>query len=86
VLYAFTKKGFTFIEILSPCPVGFGKSNSIEDGLEEMELYKERCEIFRQGEVATDELDIDLREDKPIYVGRFIDRDRAEYQPVLNRT
>jgi 2-oxoglutarate ferredoxin oxidoreductase subunit beta len=86
VLYAFAKKGFTFIEVLSPCPVGFGRSNSIEDGLEEMELYKERCEIFRQGEVGTDELDIDLREDRPIYVGRFVDRDRAEYQPVVRST
>ncbi|MFN2176161.1 MAG: thiamine pyrophosphate-dependent enzyme [Anaerolineales bacterium] len=85
VLYAFSKKGFTFIEVLSPCPIGFGRSNSIDDGLEEMELYKERCILFRQGEVSTDELDIDLREDRPIYVGRFIDRDRDEYQPVRSR-
>ena len=85
VLYAFEKKGFTFIEVLSPCPVGFGRSNSIEDGLEEMELYKERCVLFRQGEIGTDELDIDLRKDRPIYVGRFVDRDRAEYQPVMKR-
>jgi len=83
VLYAFNKKGFTFIEILAPCPVGFGRSNSIENGLEEMELYKDRCLIFRQDEVSPDELDIDLREDRPIYVGRFIDRDREEYKPVM---
>lgn len=85
VLYAFNKKGFTFIEILAPCPVGFGRSNSIENGLEEMELYKDRCLIFRQDEVSPDELDIDLREDRPIYVGRFIDRNREEYKPVMLR-
>jgi 2-oxoglutarate ferredoxin oxidoreductase subunit beta len=85
VLYAFNKKGFTFIEILAPCPVGFGRSNNIENGLEEMGLYKDRCLIFRKDEVSPDELDIDLREDRPIYVGRFIDRDREEYKPVMLR-
>ena len=77
-----TQSGFTFIEVLAPCPVGFGKSNSIEDGLEEMELYRQRCELVRDGDVRGDDLNIDLREDKPIYVGRFSDRDRPPYEPV----
>jgi 2-oxoglutarate ferredoxin oxidoreductase subunit beta len=80
ILYAFAKPGFTFIEVLSPCPVGYGKSNALDDGLDEMLLYKERCEI---GEgLEWEELRIDLSEDRPIYVGRFIDRDLPPYQPV----
>jgi len=82
ILYTFTKPGFTFIEILCPCPVGFGKSNNIEDGLEEMELYRQRCVLVRDGDIRAEELDIDLREDRPIYVGKFVDRDRAPYKPV----
>jgi 2-oxoglutarate ferredoxin oxidoreductase subunit beta len=82
ILYTFTKPGFSFIEVLAPCPVGFGKSNGIEDGLEEMELYRQRCVLVKDGDVRADELGIDLREDQPIYVGSFIDRDRPAYKPV----
>ncbi|MCK4726792.1 MAG: hypothetical protein KAT29_13360 [Anaerolineales bacterium] len=82
ILYTFSKPGFTFIEIIAPCPIGFGKSNNIPDGLEEIELYRERCLLIRDGDVRADELGIDLREDNPIYIGKFIDRDRPPYQPV----
>lgn len=82
ILYTYQKPGFTFIEVLSPCPVGFGKSNRIEDGLAEMELYRQRCVLTRDGDVRAEDLDIDLREDDPIYIGRFVDRDREEYRPV----
>jgi 2-oxoglutarate ferredoxin oxidoreductase subunit beta len=82
ILFTYSKPGFTFLEILSPCPVGFGKSNNIEDGLEEMIIYKDRCVYVHDGDVRADELGIDLREDKPIYIGNFIDRDFPTYQPV----
>jgi len=82
ILFSFSKPGFTFIEILSPCPIGFGKSNNIEDGLEEMFIYKDRCVYVQDGDVRADELGIDLREDKPIYIGNFIDRDFPTYQPI----
>ena len=68
--------------MLAPCPVGFGKSNDIEDGLEEMELYRQRCELVIDGDVRADDLNIDLREDKPIYIGRFADQDRLPYEVV----
>ena len=80
ILYAFNKSGFSFVEILSPCPIGFGKSNNFEDGLDEMMLYRERCEVGDK--IPLDELGIDLTEDRPIYVGTFVDRDAPPYQPV----
>ncbi len=82
ILYTFAKPGFTFIEVLSPCPVGFGKSNNIDDGLEEMELYRRRCVLVQDGDVRLDELGIDLREERPIFVGKFIDRNQPIYRPV----
>jgi 2-oxoglutarate ferredoxin oxidoreductase subunit beta len=84
ILYAFDKPGFTFIEILSPCPIGFGKSNDIEDGLEEMELYRKRCVLADDG-TPMEEMGIDLREERPIYVGTFIDRDQPAYQTINNQ-
>jgi 2-oxoglutarate ferredoxin oxidoreductase subunit beta len=82
ILYTFSKSGFTFIEVLAPCPIGFGKSNNIEDGLEEMRLYRERCIPLHEGDVRAEALGIDLRENQPIYIGRFIDRDRPAYKPT----
>jgi len=80
ILRCFARPGFTFIEVLSACPVGFGKSNSIADGLEELQLYRERC-VIADG-VPLEKMSIDLRENRPIYIGNFIDRDLPVYQPV----
>lgn len=79
---AFHRPGFIFIEVLAPCPVGFGKSNLIADGLEEMKLYRERCVMVTDGDVRTEELGIDLREETPIFVGTFVDRNRPAYRPM----
>ncbi len=80
ILHTFTKPGFSFIEILSACPVGFGKSNAILDGLEELQLYRKRCVLAR--DIPMDGLEIDLREDRPIYIGNFVNRDKPAYAPV----
>ena len=80
ILRTFDKPGFTFVEILSPCPVGFGKSNNIDEGLDEMKLYRARCIL--DDRVPMDQLGIDLREDRPIYIGNFIDRNQPSYTPI----
>jgi 2-oxoglutarate ferredoxin oxidoreductase subunit beta len=82
LLASFKRPGFNFIEVLSPCPIGFGKSNNIKDGLEEMELYRQRCVLINNGEVGLDVLGIDLREDKPIFIGEFVNRARPAFKPV----
>jgi len=80
ILDAFNRPGFVFVEVLAPCPIGFGRANNIADGLEEMELYRERC-VMADG-VPLEQLGIDLREERPIYVGTFVDRDQPPYQPI----
>jgi len=46
-----------------------------------MELYRERCVLAKEGDVHTEELGIDLREDQPIIIGKFVDRDRPAFRP-----
>ncbi|MFN3929100.1 MAG: thiamine pyrophosphate-dependent enzyme [Thermoflexus sp.] len=84
ILYSFRKPGFTFIEVLAPCPVGFGRPNDIEDGVEEMRIYRRRSQLVYRvpDEVPWEALEVDLREERPIYVGRFVDREREVFQPV----
>jgi 2-oxoglutarate ferredoxin oxidoreductase subunit beta len=74
---ALEKRGFTFIEILSPCPVGYGKSNDIGEGIDEMRLYEEHCVI--NDDASPDELDIDLTADAPIVLGTFVDTERRPF-------
>jgi 2-oxoglutarate ferredoxin oxidoreductase subunit beta len=81
ILYAFEKPGFCFIEVLSPCPIGFGKSNNIDSGLDEMELYRDRCVLTNDG-LPLEDFSINLREEGPIYVGNFVNRDSPVYRPV----
>jgi 2-oxoglutarate/2-oxoacid ferredoxin oxidoreductase subunit beta len=77
---ALEKRGFTFIEVLAPCPVGYGKSNNIGEGLDEMALYREHCEV--RPDAAPDEMEIDLTTDAPIVLGDFVDLERPPHGTV----
>jgi 2-oxoglutarate ferredoxin oxidoreductase subunit beta len=70
------KKGFGFIEILSPCPTLYQRRNQMGDGLAAMKSYKEHSKTKHGAPTA----DADLEKNGEILVGKFIDRDdRPEY-------
>ena len=72
---ALKKKGFSFIEVLSPCPTYFQRKNGLGDGLTAMQFYKEHSKI-RNG-APTHEVAIVPGGD--IIVGKFVDRERTDY-------
>lgn len=81
---AMQKKGFTFIEVLSPCPTGFGRPNDIKEGLQDMEQYRRRCRVEPTIDLA--EIDIEYTDpDSPIYVGDFVDIERPVFRPLPSR-
>jgi 2-oxoglutarate ferredoxin oxidoreductase subunit beta len=80
IMYALGKPGFSFIEVLVPCPIGFGRSNQLANAIDEIELYRRRCELADG--VGLDQLGIDLHGDQPIYVGRFVDRSLPPFAPI----
>jgi 2-oxoglutarate ferredoxin oxidoreductase subunit beta len=74
------KKGFGFLEVLSPCPTLFQRRNNLGDGLATMIYYKTHSKVRNgapTGEVA-------LRPDE-IVVGKFIDREREDYGVLMRR-
>jgi 2-oxoglutarate ferredoxin oxidoreductase subunit beta len=86
ILLGLNKRGFSFIEALSPCPTNFGRSNDLADGMQEMEVYRQRCRI-EHGTPAFDDLSIDIVDQQsPIVVGNFVDIDRAPWEPVGETT
>jgi 2-oxoglutarate/2-oxoacid ferredoxin oxidoreductase subunit beta len=76
---AIQKKGFSFIEIISPCPTLYGRRNKIGDGLDEVKTYKQRS-VIRNG---ADPKEVALGMTGPIVVGKFVDRERTTYQDAM---
>jgi 2-oxoglutarate ferredoxin oxidoreductase subunit beta len=77
---AMEKRGFSFIEILSPCPIGFGRPNNLGEGLDEMHLYQEECIVDHDADLA--KAGIDLRQKEPIILGNFVDTERPIFTTV----
>ncbi|MFP3953142.1 MAG: thiamine pyrophosphate-dependent enzyme [Candidatus Bipolaricaulota bacterium] len=75
-----TKKGFTFVEVISPCPTGFGRKNGQGEALDELKSYKERS-VIRDGADPT-EVDIEMDPDADIVVGTFVDKEKSTYSEV----
>jgi 2-oxoglutarate/2-oxoacid ferredoxin oxidoreductase subunit beta len=75
----FKKKGFCFIEVLSPCPTLYQRRNKMGDGLETMKYYKKASKI-RNGAPTSE---CGLTKDGEIVVGKFVDRDRPDYLELL---
>jgi len=71
---AVLKKGFSFIEVLSPCPVNYGRRNRL-NATAILKLYHEKSIIKNNADPA--ELDIDYT--KGIVLGKFLDIDRPTH-------
>jgi len=82
---ALTKPGFSFIEVLGPCPTVYGRRNKLPRGMDEMRSYQERS-VIRDG---ADPKDVELSLNGPIVVGKFVDIERPTlwdcYQQMLDR-
>jgi 2-oxoglutarate ferredoxin oxidoreductase subunit beta len=74
------KKGFSLIEALAPCPIGFGRPNDLGEGLDEMHLYQEECIVDNDADLR--EAGIDLRQKEPIILGNFVDIERTPFTTV----
>lgn len=77
----FRKKGFAFLEILSPCPTLYQRRNRLGDGLDALKYYKE-ASVIRHG-APTREVGISFQ--GPIVVGKFVDLERPTFLDTMNQ-
>jgi 2-oxoglutarate/2-oxoacid ferredoxin oxidoreductase subunit beta len=75
----FKKKGFSFIEIISPCPTLYQRRNKMGDGLDTMKFYKEMSKT-KHG-APTNE--VGLTKSGEIIVGKFVDRERPDFTTMM---
>jgi 2-oxoglutarate ferredoxin oxidoreductase subunit beta len=78
---ALLKRGFSFIEVLAPCPVNYGRRNK-EKALDSLKIYQERTIIKNNADPT--ELDIDF--DRGVVLGKFIDQDRPTCTEMYDKT
>jgi len=75
---ALCHKGFTFVEIISPCPTAYGRLNKQPTGVDQMNYYLDHSIVDHGADVA----DVDIGLDGDIVVGKFVDVDRPSYLEV----
>ena len=77
---ALQKTGFSFVEIISPCPTLYSRRNRLGDGLEMMKFYKENSAIKN----GADTREVGLGFKGHIVCGKFVDRERPSYLEMYN--
>jgi 2-oxoglutarate ferredoxin oxidoreductase subunit beta len=74
------KRGFSFIEIIVPCPTGYGRRNRLGSDLDLMRYYRDNSYL-------ADELDPEktaLPFDSRIAVGKFVDIEKPTFLDMYN--
>ena len=75
----FSKKGFGFIEIISPCPTLYQRRNKMGDGLDTMKFYKQVSKVKHGCPTS----EVALSKAGEIIVGKFVDRERPDYDTMM---
>jgi 2-oxoglutarate ferredoxin oxidoreductase subunit beta len=75
ILDGLSKRGFSVIEVISPCPTYYGRWNKMGSSLKQMSYYHENSVIRHDADPA--EVDINLG--GQIVVGRFVDTDKPTF-------
>ena len=76
---ALNHKGFSFVEVISPCPVYYGRRNRRGEAVDELRFYREN--IVVDNDAPLEELDIDFQGD--LVVGKFVDIERPTFYDKL---
>jgi 2-oxoglutarate ferredoxin oxidoreductase subunit beta len=77
---ALLKKGFSFVEIMAPCPTLYSRRNRLGDGLDQMKFYRDNSEIQNGADTKTAALTFQGK----IVVGKFVDKDKPTYLDAMN--
>jgi 2-oxoglutarate ferredoxin oxidoreductase subunit beta len=78
IMDGLTKRGFSVIEVISPCPTYYGRWNRMGSTLQQMRYYHENSVIHHGYDPAR--ADIDLHGE--IIVGRFVDVEKPTFDDL----
>lgn len=73
------KRGFCFIEVLSPCPEIYGRYNKMRSGLEMMSWFKKASVVDNFSDPSKAEIS-----PEKIAVGEFVDVEKLSFEKMLH--
>jgi len=76
---ALQKEGFSFIEVITPCPEIYGRYNKMRTGVDMMNWFKQASEIQHYSDPAKAEITLEK-----IIVGEFVDMEKPSYGRLLS--
>jgi 2-oxoglutarate/2-oxoacid ferredoxin oxidoreductase subunit beta len=78
---ALLRPGFSFIEVLGPCPINYGRRNK-EKAKDTLRLYQEKTIIRNHADIT----DLEINFDKKVVLGEFVDKQRPTCIENYDRT
>ncbi len=77
---ALPKRGFSFIEVITPCVTLYARRNRLGDGLNLLRYYYENSEIQHGADTRT----LDISYQGKIIVGKFVDKEKPTFLDCMN--
>ena len=75
------RKGFRFIEVITPCPVLYARPNKLGTGLNLMQFYHDTAEIQH----GADTRDVEIGFQDKIICGKFVDEERPSFIEMMHQ-
>ncbi|MGD2246221.1 MAG: thiamine pyrophosphate-dependent enzyme [Candidatus Aminicenantes bacterium] len=77
---ALGKRGFSFIEVITPCVTLYARRNRLGDGLNLLKYYYEKSEIQHGADTRT----LDISYQGKLIVGKFVDKEKPTFLDCMN--
>lgn len=77
---AIQRKGFSFIEVITPCVTLYARRNRLGDGLNLLKYYYENSEIQHGADTKT----LDIAYQGKLIVGKFVDKEKPTFLDAMN--
>ena len=77
---ALAKRGFSFIEVITPCVTLYARRNRLGDGLNLLKYYYEKSEIEHGADTRT----LDISYQGKLTVGKFVDIEKPTFLDAMN--
>ena len=77
---ALAKRGFSFIEVITPCVTLYARRNRLGDGLNLLKYYYDKSEIQHGADTRT----LDISYQGKLIVGKFVDIEKPTFLDCMN--
>jgi len=78
---ALSRRGFSFIEVITPCVTLYARRNRLGDGLNLLKYYYENSEIQHGADTRT----LDISYQGKLIVGKFVDKEKPTFLDAMNK-